>query len=275
MSDPKKDLITNELNKDIFHNIFSYLIESDSNKALSSNNKSQYSTLLSVSSKWNHMMKDNIVWQPIITALFGKDYNSSTFYPVIRDFGKTIYIGKNKFIQSDKINTCKLRIEIIDRITGLPLYYCCGDIDMVSHNDNETRIGVLNKPSTQINVNPIITDNIINYFSEENRIELRIIALLNNKSALLYNTIGNIKLSPRAVGGYFNLPENTSFASGNSIYINKIRSYFVFDIIKKDDKYFIHTKLSDNDKYISSVAYLIYEKKDTIKSYLIDNLTWF
>jgi hypothetical protein len=275
MSDPKHDIITSELNKDMFHNIFSYLIESDSKKALSTSNKSQYSTLLSVSSRWNQMMKDDIVWQPIVTALFGKDYNTSSFYPLIRDFGKPIYIGKNKFIQSDWVNNYKLRIEIIDRITGLTLYYCCGDIEMESHNDTQTRIGILNKPSTQININPIITDNIYNYFSEQNRIELRIIAFFNNKSTLLYNTIGNIKLSNREPGGYFGMPVGTLFASGNSIYINKIKSYFVFDIIKKDDKYFIHKKLSDDEKYISSVACVVFEKKDTIKSYLIDSFTWF
>jgi hypothetical protein len=112
MSEPKHDIITSELNKDMFHNIFSYLIESDSKKALSTGNKSQYSTLLSVSSRWNQIMKDDIVWEPIALAVWGKDYPSKSFFPLIKNVGLNICVASS-------LCENKIRSYLIDNLSWI------------------------------------------------------------------------------------------------------------------------------------------------------------
>jgi len=257
------------LDPDLLEKIFDYCIQSNFTYCQSNDNKLQYSNLRLICKEWSDVAIRDLLWKPrALTLHFACQGN---YFNALKHYGKKLYESKLEIVDEKWHTNYKLQVEIVNCNTGELLYYAFGSIVLEFLSEKDTRLGIKNN-CVLGNSTTIKTNNLQNVLKN---IRVRLIVHKNHKFAVLYDTITSISISPRQVGGYFKLPNNTFFASTKKIqYIkNEYKAYVCFDLIKKDDCFEFHKSIEKQDKYYSSLAYLIDCSVENFGIFL-KNLNW-
>jgi len=254
---------------ELLEKIFLYLLESNPQYCQSNQNKRLYSNLRLVCKDWCNVASTDILWKPrIITLHFACQKN---YFNALKKYGKALYESKLEILEEKWYTNYKLQVEIVNCTTGELLYYALGCIEVEVLTEKETRLGIKND-SGLVNSTTIKTNNLQDYLKN---IRIRIIVHFNDKFAVLYDATRRILISARQAGGYFKLPNNTFFCSTKKMqYIkNEYKAYVCFDLIKKENSVEFHKSTEKQDKYSSSLAYLINCSVEDLGIFF-KNLSW-